>query len=195
MAKRPTKGEFEVGEADASPAALAKAKRLAKECTAAQARVDILLAEEGLLKSRINHLKTIAIPDAMSQAGIDSFGIGDQVVVIEDFVAGTIPKEPEKRKAALDLMSEYGFGNSIRTLITIDFAKEDHEAAVKLYSELRKNNSLNITMKEDIHNQTYLAHIRELLDDGKKLDADKLGVFIGNTTKFKKVKDKKGKVK
>jgi hypothetical protein len=194
MAKRATKserGEFEVGEADASPAALAKAKQLAAECINAQSRVERLQAEEGLLKGRINHLKTIAIPDAMKQAGIGSFANDDLSVIVEDFVAGTLPKEEKARQKALDLIEKYGGGGLIRTVITIDFAKEDHDKAVKLYKELRKNNALNIELKSDIHNQTYLAFIRERLEGGKKIDTKTLNVFVGNTTKFKPVK--KGK--
>lgn len=194
MAKASQRGEFEVGEEGASPAALAKAKKLAIECAAAQARIAALGAEEGLLRSRLNHLKTIAIPEALRQAGISSFTQGDQVVVVEDFVSGTLPKEEKPRKAALALMEKYGFGGSIRTLITIDFAKEDHEEALKLYNSLRKNNSLNIEIKDDIHNQTYLANIRDRLEEGKPIDVDKLNVFVGHTTKFKKA-DKKGRTK
>lgn len=194
MAKKPPKGEFEMGEADASPTALAKAKNLAKECDTASARIATLTAEETLLRSRLNHLKTVAIPDALKEAGISSFTHGDQIVEVEDFVSGTLPKDEKGRKAALDLMDKYGFGSSIRTQIVIDFAKEDHDDAVKLYNQLRKNNSLNIELKEDIHNQTYLANIRQRLEEGLKIDVDKLNVFVGNTTKFKKAKQKgKGK--
>jgi len=192
-AKQSTRGEFEMGEADASPIALEKAKSLAQECLTAQARIERLAAEEQLLKGRVNHLKTVAIPDALKQAGISSFTAGEQTVVMEDFVAGTLPKEEKARQKALDLFEKYGGGGLIRTIITIDFAKEDHDKAVKLYKELRKNNALNIELKSDIHNQTYLAFIRERLEGGKKLDAKTLNVFIGNTTKFKT--DKKGKKK
>lgn len=195
MAKRPQRGEFEVGEEQASPAALAKAKKLAKECEAATTRIAALGAEEGLLRSRLNHLKTIAIPEALREAGISSFTHGDQIVAMEDYVSGTLPKEEKPRKIALDLMDKYGFGSSIRTVITIDYAKEDHEEAVKMYNTLRKKNDLNIEMKEDIHNQTYLSNIRQRLEEGLKIDTDKLNVYVGHTTKFKKAKEKKGKKK
>jgi len=191
-AKQQQRGEFELGEEHANPAALRKAKRFAAEATTIEGELATLDERSSLLNKRFLWIKTQGIPEALKQAGISQFtGLDGRSVEVEDFVSGTLPKEEPARSKAIALLEDYGLGNIIRTLIVIDFAKEDRDDAVKLYNQLRRNNSLNISMEENVHHSSYISNLKSRLEDGKPLDAKTLNIFVGNTTKFKA--PKKGK--
>ena len=186
------RGEFELGEDQANPQALARAKKFAAEATMIEQKLEALDEETSLLSKRMLWLKTQGIPEALKQAGISHFtGLDGRSVEVEDFVSGTLPKDEEARRAAIAKLEEYGGGNLIRTTIEIDFAKEDREDAIKLYKQLRRNNSLNITMGEGVHHSSYISFLKHRLEDGEPLDAKALGIFVGYTTKFRKPKKKK----
>jgi hypothetical protein len=187
--KKPIKGDFELGEEHASPGALNKAKKLAAEAMMIEQKVEGLDEEMSLLGKRLVFLKREAIPEALRQAGISTFtALDGRAVEVEDAVFGSLPKEEPARSTAIAKMEEYGLGGNIRTVITIDFAKEDRDEAVKLYKQLRKNNAYNIEMKESIHSSTYTSVLKQRLEAGEPLDAKALSIFVGHNTKFKKPK-------
>jgi hypothetical protein len=192
---KPARDLFVQGEASASPVALTKAKQLVQELFNAQSRLDAISSEAEIIRGRTNHLKTILIPDALKQAGTMVYldTAIDKMVEVEPFVSGSLPKEEKERATAIALLDQYGGGSLLRTMITLDFSREDRELALEWYNKLKKQNSLNITIREDVHSATYLAYLRERLETGKPINTKVLGVFVGETTKFKKVKAKKGK--
>jgi hypothetical protein len=195
MAKSsPARGDFELGEEHANPRALKKAKDFASEASTIEKELEDLDQRTSLLNKRFQWIKTQGIPEALKQAGISQFtGLDGRSVEVEDFVAGTLPKEEPARSQAIALLESYGLGSIVRTTVVVDFAKEDREEAVKLYKQLRKNNSYNITMEENVHHSSYVSNLKARLEDGKPLDAKALNIFVGYTTKFKKPKKDKRK--
>ena len=192
--KKVERGEFELGEENANPAALSRAKKLAAEAGTIEQKLEALDDESSLASKRLYWIKTQGIPEALRQAGLKKFtGLDGREVAVEDFIGGSLPKEEPARSRAISKLEEYGLGGIIRTIITVDFSREDHDDAVKLYKQLRKNNSYNIEMKNSVHASSYTATLLRRLEDGKPLDASNLNIFIGQTTKFRK--SKKGKRK
>lgn len=144
------------------------------------------------LSSRANELKTQVIPDKMAEIGISEFATpAGAKLKVDDFVSGSLPKEPAKRILAIKRLEELGGEAIIRNEINLSFDKSQHNEAMALADDLRSR-GFDAEVKSGVHPQTYLAFIRELLASGKEVDPEAMGVFIGRKTKvtLPKKKDK-----
>lgn len=136
------------------------------------------------LNSRATEIKTKTIPDQMAEIGISEFSLPNGVRLrVEDFVSGSLPKDPEKRALAIGKITDYGGEGIIRNEVTLAFDKAQHNEAVALAQDLRER-GFAVTVQSGVHPQTYLAFIRERLASGEELDAEALGVFIGRKTRI-----------
>ena len=164
----------------------------AEELISLEAQISDL---EQLLKrlgSRATDLKTKTIPDKMAEIGISEFATpAGAKLKVEDFVSGSLPKEPEKRSTAIGLLERWGADGIIRNEITLAFDKSQHNAAMALADDLRKQ-GFNAEVKSGVHPQTYLAFIRERLASGEEVDAEAMGIFVGRKTKVVMPKAPKG---
>jgi hypothetical protein len=147
------------------------------------------------IKGRINELKTKELPEKFKEVGIPSFTTpGGHTISIESFVAGSLPKEPEKRKIALEELKDWGAESIIRNEVLMVFDKKQHNEAMAIVDDLRAK-GFTVEVDSGVHPQTYLATMRERLARGEEIDAEKMGVFIGERAKIEKKKNGKGKAK
>lgn len=137
-----------------------------------------------------HQLVTKEIPDAMAAAGVESITDKDgNKVEIKEFLNGTLPKDPFKRKLAIDFITDEGGSAIIKRQIVLQFDKGDKDRADKA-AHLLKKAGYELVDRDDIHTQTYLAFIRDLLRDGKKVPLEDLGLFAGRAAKIKPPKKK-----
>lgn len=174
----------------ASESALAALLEQAEELVSLERQikeVDDLLTT---LTKRANLLKTSVIPDRMAEVGLSEFKTpaGDRVRV-EDFVSGSLPKEPEARAAAIKRLEEWGAEDIIKNEIQVFFEKKQHNAAMAIADEIREQ-GFSCEVKSGVHPQTYLAFMRERLAEGEEVNAQEMGIFIGRKTKVALVKEK-----
>lgn len=142
--------------------------------------VELLLKK---LNGRANELKISIIPDKMAEVGLNDFTMTDGTrLKVEDFVSGSLPKDPVRRAQAIAALEQVGGARIIRNEINLEFEKSQHNEAMALADELR-GKGFAAEVKSGVHPQTYLAFIRECMRNGEAVDADKLGVFIGRKTK------------
>jgi hypothetical protein len=145
------------------------------------------------LNGRSNELKTKVIPDKMAEIGITEFATPEgKRLRIEKFVAGSLPKEPEKRAAAIKALESWEADDVIKSELNLKFSKQEHNQALALADDLR-NQGFAVEVTSGVHPQTYCALIRERLEDGDPVDLEVMGVFVGNKTKIVEVKQKKGR--
>lgn len=143
------------------------------------------------LSGRANELKTKTIPDKMAEIGLSEFSTpAGNKLKVEDFVSGSLPKEPEKRSAAIKAVESLGGEGIIRNELLLSFDKSQHNEAMALADDLR-NKGFDCEVKSGIHPQTYLAFIREALAKGDPVDPEVLGIFQGRKTKVVLAKGKK----
>src|SRR5687768_11926735 len=141
---------------------------------------------DALLKAkngRATELKTQILPDKMAEVGLSEFKTpsGDRLKV-EDFVSGSLPKDPMKRKAAIQALEGMGADGIIRNELLLAFEKSQHNEAMALADDLRQK-GFNAEITSGVHPQTYLAFVRERLRNGEEVNAEVLGIFVGRKTK------------
>lgn len=172
------------GGATAPPAAL---KRLAVKIAEAEAQeqlVDQLEADLKAAKSLLHHLRTVVLPEFMARANTTDFTLGDKRVYLEDFVSGSLPKEPEARQKAMGEFLKYeGAEGLVTTELTIPFSKTQHNEAGDLMGRLVVE-GYPATLDTSIHHQTLMAFVRNRLTSGKPIDLDALGLFSGKVAKI-----------
>jgi hypothetical protein len=156
---------------------------MAKELVAVEREVKDL---EALLKQRngrATELKTQIIPDKMAEVGLSEFKTpeGDRLKV-EDFVAGSLPKDPGKRAKAIETLEAMGGAGLIRNELMLTFEKSQHNEALALASELREK-GFDVEVSSGVHHGVYCAFVREKLRNGEEVNAEALGIFVGRKTK------------
>ena len=138
------------------------------------------------LKSRLTHLKTLELPDLMAENGCSTFTHAETGMTIEvgEFVAGALVKDPVQRKAALDWLAANGAADSIKTEVSVEFGKNEHNMAKDLSAKLKQDGYF-VNDVETIHHQTLLAFVREKMHNGEEVPLESLGLFAGRTAKIK----------
>ena len=137
------------------------------------------------LKSRMNHLKIQELPDLMAENGLSQFRTtSGATIAVEDFVAGTLSKESNARKAALDWLAMNGAADMIKTEVSVEFGKTEHNRAKDLAAKLAQDGYF-VDEKEGIHAQTLLAFVREKLRNGEEVPLETLGLYAGRKVKVK----------
>lgn len=175
-----------IGEEAAKPvASLSELVDLARRAVALEANVNDLEEALKTQKSALNEIKTKLLPDAMASVGQSNFTLDDgSTIAIEDFVAGSLPKEPLKRQAALlELESNHG-EHIIKNEIIVQFEKKQHNEALTLAEELH-DKGYDAKVQSNVHPQTLMAFVREALRNGEEINYEKLGCFVGRVAKIK----------
>lgn len=135
------------------------------------------------LSGRNNELKTVIIPDKMAEIGITEFAVpSGQRIKVEDFVSGSLPKDPERRNSAIEALEEWGATGALKNEVVLSFEKSQHNEAMAIVDDLRQR-GYQCEVTSGIHPQTYLALIRERLAAGETIDPERMGIFIGRKTK------------
>lgn len=177
---------FDIGSEDA-PANLVEVVKEA--CEEAVELTDIITGYAASMKAasaRLHHLRSKAIPEAMAEAGIgDLFSLEDgHTITLLQYVSGTLPKDPEKRAAALEKIESIGGGALIKTQFAMAFGKGEKEDADALLALLH-NNDFHAEVSEGVHPQSLQAFAREKLKNGEEMPLEELGLFAGIIAKIK----------
>lgn len=168
-----------------SPGSLKKVLKLARAAVDLSRTIVELETSLSEATKRYNSLRHVDIPDAMSEAGLESFKLpSGEEVTTDDFVSGSLPKDPEKRDVAIALLEQYGGAGLIKTEVSLKFSKAEHDRAVKLATQLQKR-GLPAEVASSVHAQSLMAFGRERLRNGENTDWEKLGLFAGRIAKFK----------
>lgn len=163
---------------------LRQLKWLAKKLIEADMRVADAEAELSKLKADRERLRRFQIPELMMELGLDSFSADNHSLTMTTSVTATLPKDPDKRAAAIDWLVNNGHGGIIKRTLTVELPKGDavaeavlidavHEAAPDLHPDVAYN----------AHHSTYAALMRGLVKKGALLPTDMLGVSIENLAK------------
>lgn len=174
-----------------SNSAMAGLLTMAEDLIGLEAQITDLEQLLKALSGRATDLKTKTIPEKMAEAGLSEFATpSGNRLKIEGFVAGSLPKEPEKRAGAIEALEAWGAEGVIRNEINLTFSKSQHNEAMALADDLRVR-GFECEVKSGVHPQTYLAVIRERLATGEEVDTEKMGVFVGQKTKVTLAKGSK----
>jgi hypothetical protein len=169
---------------EAGAGALAEIVRSAERAVLLERLVEEMEEDITKLRKELNELKFVRIPDSMAQAGFTHFALKDgSQVKVEDFVQGSLPKDPLTRTLAVSVLEQHGGEALIRNQVVIPFDKKDHNRAINLAREL-EDRGLTVNVVHDVHAQTLQAFVREKLRAGEQLPWEALGIFVGRRAKI-----------
>jgi hypothetical protein len=141
---------------------------------------------EATLKAQKEALDAIlfgALPEAMDAIGMQKINLTDGTTIsIEDLIRGTIPKEPERRAEALGYLDLIGGSDLIKSEVRIPFPKKQHNEAIALADDLRKQ-GFAVEVGAEVHHMTLGAFVREKLRHGEPVDPNALGITVMRAAK------------
>lgn len=158
-----------------------------EEAVDLKAIIDQLEADVTAAKRQLHSINTTQIPDMMTEMGIDEITQNGWKITIKDFVSGSLPKDPEKKRDALKYLEENEGAELIKTTVNVMFTREERKEALKLYSKLASEHGQFTKMESSVHPQTLASYARERMRNGEQLDAEMLGLFTGRVAKYAKV--------
>lgn len=159
-------------------------KALATEVASLEANVAQLNEMLKSANTRLHHIKTKELPDAMARMGSGVWENEEKnfKVEIKDYVSGSLPKlevdNGEARQKALDLLHEYGADDLVKTEIDLIFGKSEHNIALDLIGRLTQE-GFAPNVKSGVHAGTLQAFVRERLKKGENVDLETLGMYGG----------------
>lgn len=190
MSNAPQDFSFEEqGAVQAAPDALAALNNKLAEAISLKEMVDQMEADLGAAKQALNTLNTQVIPDMMAELGMEEVTQRGWKIKVGEFVSGSLPKDPAGRQKAIDWLTEHDAGELLKTSLSMDFSRNQHNEALALAADLERT-GLAPKVDSTVHPQTLLAFARERLKNGEPLDTEALGLYTGRVAKFKRVGEK-----
>lgn len=169
----------------AAPATLQQITQLAQLAVHLERTIAEQERKLDLMRVELRSLRMDQIPALMIEAGLHSFELEDNSTVeIEDYVQGSLPKDPVNRATAIAVLEGHGGEALIRNQVVCDFDKKQHNVAIAIARELQ-DRGLDVKVQQDVHHSTLQAFVREKLRHGEKLPYEKLGIFAGRRAVIK----------
>jgi hypothetical protein len=167
-----------------TPAQLAKLNNMIEEADLLDAQMDDLTKQMEAISGRYNFLKTNLLPAEMArlqQTALTS--TSGTTISIESFVSGSLPKEPDARKAALNFLTRNDGEALIKTEVNVPFGKGQLKLALELSKHLKKQGYI-FSMGSGVNANSLLAYARERMKKGEKIDLKVLGLMSGSVAKI-----------
>ena len=174
----------EEGVAAATPT-LAKITSLAEEAVNLERLIEQLEQNQKEASLRLNQIRNTLLPDEMAQAGMSSFTLSDgSKIEVKDFCSGSLPKEADRKQAAIDWLVANGGDSLIKYEVSVPFGRRPHYEAIALEHSL-KTEGFAVEKTIGVHPSTLQAFAREKLQNGDAIDLEVLGLYAGRTARIK----------
>lgn len=156
-------------------------KRLAEECDAAASAY----------RHSMNQILQKEMVDAMTEQGFPLLVTEDKVKFeISTFVTGSLPKEEQARKKAIDWLTENGQHGLIKSEVAVAFSRDQYEVAEELCRKLN-DEGFPVTLDTSVHASTLQAWAKESLKSGAaNIPFELLGLGHGQYVKVTEPKKK-----
>lgn len=148
------------------------------------------------LKAELHELTNTTLPDLLAAAGtsifrIDSGPYQGWKVESKPFVAGSLPKEDDRRAVALQWIRDQKAGDIIKNKLAVEFERGEDNIAGEIKAKLEEL-GMDFELKEDVHAQTLLAFARERMKNGEDVPLSTLGLYAGRQAKIEPPKKGRG---
>lgn len=153
-----------------------------------KAAVDQMEEDLSAAKKQLNSLNTSVIPDIMATLQMDELTFRGWKVKVGEFVSGSLPKDPEKRIAAIHWLEAHEGGDLIKTNLSVVFNRSQHNEALALAADI-EGQGFAPSVDSSVHPQTLAAWARERMKNGEVVEPETLGLFTGRVAKFRAVKE------
>jgi hypothetical protein len=135
--------------------------KLAEQLTAAKAEVKDCETKLADAKAKVTRLEREDLPELMRELRMKSFEFedGGKVRVDDDLECGITE---ENKPAAYEWIKKRGDEGIIKTVLSIEFDRDEYQAAIALAAQIRKLTNKPVEVKESIHHMTLKSYIKEL---------------------------------
>lgn len=178
--------DFEKEEASGDQ--LANITKEAMKAVALDKQINDLNAAVALLVADRDTILNKSLPSLLDSANMEGFDLKDgSSIEIKDVVAGSLPSaatKPKEREKALGWLLKNGGKGLIKTTFKSEFGT-GQEALVAAFEKLITKAKFSAKKEIGVHPQTLCAFVRELLEDGKKVPIETLGIYVGRHARIK----------
>lgn len=176
--------EEELGATAPSSDQLKSLSKLIDNAVKVTALKDDLEAKLATLNQLLHTMTTRTIPDTMRGAGVESFSTtAGAKVKLKPFMSGSIPKEDDRREAALRWLEKNGARDLIKTEFDIALGRGQLADAKKLRKQLGAL-GLDYKEKEGVNAQSLYAFARERMKAAEEVPLELLGLYSGTVAKI-----------
>jgi hypothetical protein len=132
-------------------------------------------AELKAAKETQRRLEQDDLPELMRELTLTEIKLADgSAVTVVNEVDCSITEE--RRPAAHAWLEEHGFGGLIKTAVTVDFARDEREAAAQCAVQIEETLGRPAQVGERVHPATLKAFVKEQLAAGAGVPFDLFGV-------------------
>ncbi len=145
-------------------------------------------AEEAVerLKEELREIQEKQLPDLLKEKNLSEIRLASgEKLILQEKVFASIPVE--NKEPAHTWLREQGFGDLIKNLVTLTFARGEDNRAKLILEELRSR-GFEPQNNVSVHPQTLKAFAREQLANGKPLPEDRFVVTIVPSVKIQRKK-------
>lgn len=164
-------------DAVAAPS-LERAVEMAKRLVLARAAVDAADTALKDAKATVARLEQVDLPELMKELGLEMFRMEDGrvVEVVQDVSCGI---SEAQRAAAHAWLTERGFGGLIKTAVTVQFGRDEHDAAMECAKRIGG------TLEERIHPSTLKSFVKERMAAGENVPPELFGTHVFHKVKIR----------
>lgn len=159
-------------------------KRLAKDLVLIDMRIAEAEEELKRMKTDRERLRRFRIPELMTELGIDSVTADNHTCELVTDVTATLPKEPDRKDAAINWLVNHGHGGIVKRTVTVELPKGDAMAEAILLDAIHEATpSLLPEVAYNAHHSSYAALMRNLVKKGELIPTETLNVNIERLAK------------
>ena len=174
------------GEASASPGVLNRLHKAIQDSIALSEGIEQMEEDAKAARAALHLMRSKVMPDLMVEARSEHFDHAGYDIKLTDFVSGSLPKEEVPRKKAMKWLEKNDGAELIKTEVSMAFGKSQHEDAMKVAKQMEKEGH-PVSVSSGVNAQTLQSFARTRIREGKSIDAEVLGLFVGKIVKIKKL--------
>jgi hypothetical protein len=155
----------------------------------ADADVAVLVTELQEAKEAVRRLQEEDLPELMREVGLSEIKLADgSSIKVVDEVDCSISED--RRARAHDWLTANGFGGIIKSAITVEFGRDEHDQALAAAEKIHDVTGRDATLKEAVHPQTLKAFVKEQMAAGVSVPQELFGIRPYSKAKLTKARAK-----
>ena len=169
--------------------ALAKIALLSALLRGAEGNVANLTADLQEAKEEVRRLQEDDLPELMRELGLSEIKLedGSKVTVVDEVDCNI---SEERRSRAHAWLTDNGFGGIIKSAITVEFGRDEHDEALAAAEKISGVTGRAALLKEGVHPQTLKAFVKEQMAAGATIPQELFGLRPYSKAKLTKAKAK-----
>lgn len=141
------------------------------------------------LKERLEHTKTVELPNALAECGMTSFTLATgQKIDIKPHYYGSISEE--NKQQAFGWLRNHNLDGVIKNVVACDFGKGEDAEARRVMDQLSLM-GFRPQQKESVHPMTLKSLVRDLIERGVEFPMELFGAGVKNEAKITEPKENK----